>query len=65
MTTIQTQTPALLGRTLTVRAAPSPDSLDGAGHKARPRTEDKGTFFVMFAVEEQNHKRMQHLHLRL
>lgn len=57
MMTIQTQTPALLGRTPTVRAAPNPDSLDGVGHKARPITKDKGTFFVKFAVEEQNHRR--------
>lgn len=55
--TIQTQTPVPRRLTPTARAAPSPDSLDGAGLEARPRTKDKGTFFVLFAVEEQNHRR--------
>ncbi len=37
---VQTQTPAPPGQTLTARAAPSPDSLDGA--------EEKGTFILLY-----------------
>lgn len=53
MMTIQTQTPAPQGRTRTARAAPTPDSLDSAGLKPRPRTKDKGTF-CLFCLQWRN-----------